>query len=444
MRIARLEDDAWIGRQLGHTPGGAYKDAAGREWYVKAPATELHARNELLASRLYRAAGVLVPRLELVDLAGRFGDDRPLGVRSRIIPGKDDLPERRTDGPYMAKLRQGFAVDAWLANWDVMGFALNNVRSTAKGPMRVDLGGALLFRAKGARKGNRFTERVGEFDTMRDRRRNSQCAQIYRDLTARELAVGLSRIERITGTQIDQLVEAVAFPQREDARLKATLKARRAWLLDLSRDSVPAPESFPAFVTGWRWWMLTDDSYLSGFHTPHARVRWPREGIDAICNQGADDHGPYDAPHPTCECGIRVMPRLADLIDGLIDEPARTGITPAVFRRIGSPAYLLDRQMHRVDRMPDVVGQVIGRGRIDAACEWDDPAGTVRVEHARVGLRLYLSPHLVGAAPLLERRYSAHVYVSSKRGRDWLREIRKHAPPDPPTSNRRKDTTDAR
>jgi hypothetical protein len=185
------------------------------------------------------------------------------------------------------------------------------------------------------------------------------------------------------------------------------------------------PSATPeATVTGWRWWMVTTNGELSGFHTPYARIPWkPRIPTRAICNHEADDHGPYDAPHPDCECGIRIMPNLDDLLDGLVDNAARTGITPDVFHVIGGPAYLTDRRRHGVHEVPDVIGQVIGEGRIEDACPWDDPPGTVRAEYARPGTILYLSRHLARRAPALRHRYAATVHVGHARGLDWLDEI---------------------
>ncbi|MFK0178573.1 hypothetical protein ACIQVR_21630 [Streptomyces xanthochromogenes] len=177
-------------------------------------------------------------------------------------------------------------------------------------------------------------------------------------------------------------------------------------------------------VTGWRYWQVLTQGYLGGLHTPHARQPWYPDGIEAVCNQDRDTHAPDQAPWPDCECGIRIMPRLDDLLDGIEDHPARTGITRRVWRVIGGAGYYQDRLMHGVLDVPDVIGQAIGWGRTEDACPWDDPPGTVRVQHARVGPVIYLSQHLARMAPAIRRRYpGTRVHVGHERGLPWLDEI---------------------
>ncbi|QKV94225.1 hypothetical protein HUT19_22725 [Streptomyces sp. NA02950] len=176
---------------------------------------------------------------------------------------------------------------------------------------------------------------------------------------------------------------------------------------------------------GWRWWQLTDDGRLSGFHTPYARQPWPRQSyVTAVCNHGRTDHGPHDAPWPDCECGIRVMPNLSHLLDGIRKHPARTGITPQAWRVIGGTAYHADRAHHGVLYVPDVIGQVVTAGRIEDACPWDDPPGTFRAQRASVGAVLHLSAHLARLAPTVARWYPhAAVCVGQTTGLAWLDEI---------------------
>ena len=58
-------------------------------------------------------------------------------------------------------VRAGFLADAWLANWDVVGLAADNiVTGPGKKAYRIDVGGSLIFRAQG--KGKPFPPEVSE------------------------------------------------------------------------------------------------------------------------------------------------------------------------------------------------------------------------------------------------------------------------------------------
>lgn len=65
-------------------------------------------------------------------------------------------------------VKEGFALDAILANWDVVGMSKDNILVSESGiPYRADNGGALAYRAQGKPKGADFGPEVGEFATMR-------------------------------------------------------------------------------------------------------------------------------------------------------------------------------------------------------------------------------------------------------------------------------------
>ena len=46
-----------VGPQLGSNPGGTYEDENGKKWYVKESKSDDHAKNEVLAGKLYELAG---------------------------------------------------------------------------------------------------------------------------------------------------------------------------------------------------------------------------------------------------------------------------------------------------------------------------------------------------------------------------------------------------
>ena len=196
-----------IGNQLGSNEGGTYEAPDGSKYYVKTPKSPLHAGNEVLASALYRRAGV--------DGADTFfGVDEAdnMVTVSPILPdAKPDMAQKIEEPSYKKALQEGFAIDAWLANWDVAGLAMDNVVSVDGKPNRVDTGGALLMRAMGKPKGALFGDKADEWETLRDPDMNPQSAKIFADMTDVDLKTSASKLLDVTRADIDSLV-AAAFP----------------------------------------------------------------------------------------------------------------------------------------------------------------------------------------------------------------------------------------
>jgi ADP-ribose pyrophosphatase YjhB (NUDIX family) len=215
----------WLqtGPQKGSNPGGAFTDEAGVRWYVKFPKSADHAKNEVLAAKLYDACGVLVPDLKLIRKGGK------IGVASQMIDGlkSDSFGVASAPGA-----RDGFAVDAWLANWDVVGMAYDNLLVGDDGhACRVDTGGALLYRAQGADKP--FGPKVGEIETLRSPDKNAQSDAVFGDMTDAEIAASALKVTGLSDSIIKELVDDFG-PGNEQKRQKLfeTLIARK---LDLAK-----------------------------------------------------------------------------------------------------------------------------------------------------------------------------------------------------------------
>jgi ADP-ribose pyrophosphatase YjhB (NUDIX family) len=223
--VPTADDWEQTGKAKGSNPGGFYTDPQGDHWYVKVPKSTAIAKNEVLASKLYEAAGVAVPELKHVTLAGK------MGIASRIVPG---LTKLKNDGQGVAGVMDGFAVDAWLANWDVVGLEHDNLLEDPNGhAMRVDVGGSLLFRAQGEPKGKAFGDAVGELDTLTSGK-NPQSASVFGEITYDELQAGIARVAAVTPEKITALCEQYGpgtSAQRQS--LAQTLIARRAYLMNL-------------------------------------------------------------------------------------------------------------------------------------------------------------------------------------------------------------------
>ena len=90
---------------------------------------------------------------------------------------------------------------------------------------RIDAGGALLYRAMGAPKGNEFGDEVGELKTMRDKYMNAQPAKVFGGITNAEMKEQAARLAAITPDEIRDLVEALTTWSRGSL---TRLIARRA------------------------------------------------------------------------------------------------------------------------------------------------------------------------------------------------------------------------
>jgi hypothetical protein len=222
-----LEGFEQTGPQQGSNTGGTFKDAEGNEYYIKSPKSELHRRNELLASAFYKLAGVNAAEM-------RFGsaDDGQEKIFSSIIPGNlladtDLTPETKK------QIQEGFAIDAWLANWDVAGLVNDNIIVDEDGnAFRIDTGGALLFRAMGAPKGSAFGNDVTELDTLRNSSMNPTSAALFGDMTDEDLKASASKLLDISHSDIDELVDSTLGDSPQADELKDKLKARRQFILE--------------------------------------------------------------------------------------------------------------------------------------------------------------------------------------------------------------------
>lgn len=226
--------DSWsqTGPQGGSNPGGRFKDAAGVEWYCKFPADDDVAKSEVLAAKLYSALGIAAQDAKLVTKGGK------IGIASRWVDVKKGSAATlaKTDG-----VRMGFAADAWLANWDVVGMAYDNLQIGADGKaVRVDAGGSLEYRAQGGKKA--FGNFVTEIDSLRDPKINPQAAAVFGGMTDADITASVAKVLQISDAQIRAMV--AEFGPGDAAAKKAladTLIARKEDLASKYPKAVKTP-----------------------------------------------------------------------------------------------------------------------------------------------------------------------------------------------------------
>ncbi len=210
----------------GSSKGGIYKDKDGNQWLIKEYNSNEQAKNEYLAYRFYQLANIDTPIYKLMNKDGKCVIGSKC-IKLSNIP-KSDYP----------KLWSGFALDAWLANWDVIGADHDNVMKGTDGTVyRVDLGGSLLYRAMGGKK--ILTNDVIELNTMRDKSTNMNAWTVFKDIPSDVLFSSIQNVlTKITPSKIDELVGKYGPKDtNENSKLKHTLKSRLEYYKAIKKES---------------------------------------------------------------------------------------------------------------------------------------------------------------------------------------------------------------
>jgi len=232
-----------VGPQLGSNPGGQYEDADGKRYYVKKAQSEDHARNELLAARLYGLANspILVYR--------QSTDPRDVVTQWDNVEAK---PPYKWESTQRDEARQQFAVHAWLANWDVVGLDNDNMGLIGGVPTALDLGGALAYRAKGTEKGSAFGDKVDEWDTLRNPAKNYNAAALFGTMSDDELKSSAKLLESISAQQISDEIDKAGYTPAEAAELSGKLIERRLDILKRAKDlGKPPPPAAPKPISDY-------------------------------------------------------------------------------------------------------------------------------------------------------------------------------------------------
>ncbi|MEM6432254.1 MAG: minor capsid protein [Cyanobacteria bacterium P01_D01_bin.115] len=172
-----------------------------------------HLRDEFAADAIYRAMGANVPKAKLYET-----DQGPVKL-AEFVQGRplSDLTLSEKQSVHK-QLQDGFAGDALLGNWDVIGLSQDNILVDADGkPWRIDNGGALRFRAQGARKqGGQWNDYPTELWSLRSAQVNTQAAEVFGGLPHFDM------VQQIEQLQSDRKAILKAVPKD----LKATVERR--------------------------------------------------------------------------------------------------------------------------------------------------------------------------------------------------------------------------
>ena len=128
-----------------------------------------------------------------------------------------------------------------LANWDVVGLEYDNIGCADKKcskAFRVDVGGALLYRALGQPKGKLFDSIPTEHETLLNKNKNPQSALVFEELTPDILKKSASFLQKVNDSKVKELVNMYKPYLLSNSRIKdqvdnleQTLLERKKFLL---------------------------------------------------------------------------------------------------------------------------------------------------------------------------------------------------------------------
>ena len=165
---------AKVSGQAGSNPGGTYRGMDGVERYVKHYETPDQVYSEIVANNIYRALKIDAPEGIMIESA-----DGKISVANKIIKNSGTIADKGLTKSKAKKVLDGFLADMLVKNWDVVGTASDNVVMTAKGVARIDSGGALIYRARGARKPKDSLNEVDEWEKFTDTSINRSYADVF-------------------------------------------------------------------------------------------------------------------------------------------------------------------------------------------------------------------------------------------------------------------------
>lgn len=216
----------------GSTGAQLVRDPATDALFIrKTGANEGHLAEEMAADAIYQALGVNVPEFQ------EYRNSRGQLVKlSRFIEGKmlGDL-DPAAKAAALDEIRKGFAVDALMGNWDVIGMGEDNVLVEPNGTVwRIDNGGALRYRAQGALKDPKaWNAGVVDLWGMRSATINPKAAEVFGRLTPREVAAQVTQLKaqwanadlsKITNPQVVDMLAARVDNLSRFERQVTTLK----------------------------------------------------------------------------------------------------------------------------------------------------------------------------------------------------------------------------
>lgn len=198
----------------------------GELFYAKMPNGGKQWLAEIAATKLYEAAGIDVPQIEIFSSA-----NGTKGVLSKYIPELESLKSPN------ALANDGFGMDVLLENWDAIGLSYDNTLITADGTkvIKLDNGGSFDYKAQGQNKS--FTAIPMELVTMLNPKTNPQATSIYGKMSQTDLIASLEKAVSVDDARIDAVLK-----QYNCEEYSATLKKRKKFLQGVIAEMKHTPQ----------------------------------------------------------------------------------------------------------------------------------------------------------------------------------------------------------
>jgi SPP1 gp7 family putative phage head morphogenesis protein len=192
-------------QSLGGSTGATLnKGTDGIARVVKKPPDPLQSYVEATTNRLYRELGLAAPESALTLEKGVVK-----GVANEYLPGGKLLKEVGITKDVANELLDGFVADVWTLNRDALGLELDNVLLHNGKLVRIDNGGALLFRAQGAKKPDGQLYNLLEWEGLVNPALNKNYARLFQ-------AAGLQDADALGARAIKQIEDILDLRQRSD------------------------------------------------------------------------------------------------------------------------------------------------------------------------------------------------------------------------------------
>ena len=189
-------------KDLGGSTGATLYEYKGKQYVVKAGASEGQSVDEFLANQIYYMLDVPVPRSILLA-SGSL-------AKEYIYKERDVDYNEYSDLKLIAK---GYVADALLGNWDIYKNDNIIIKEGTITPFRIDSGGSLRYRARGGKKEN-FGREVTELETLKE---NNPKLKPY--ITDKVIKNGIEKVIKEKENILDLFKDDGSFRIKMEARI---------------------------------------------------------------------------------------------------------------------------------------------------------------------------------------------------------------------------------
>ena len=192
-----------VGESLGTEKGGLYIGPDGKKYYVKTPDNPDRARNEVLATKLYKAVNANVIEANLVEVDGKLAVATLWADDATKMDWNSQLAKNAA--------APDFAAHAWLNNWDAVGAGsenpMDNIKWIGGKATLVDAGGSLDYSGMGGAGKKPFTGDILEHNTLVNPSINPTMAKVFGGMTPEQRQESFKKVISITDGEIAGLVD---------------------------------------------------------------------------------------------------------------------------------------------------------------------------------------------------------------------------------------------